>query len=120
MGASGKSRSIRSQRGRRRRPCSHFKQDMKSILTCIRRETAHAKEKTMPLVTIKVFKDELSDSQAKDLIHKVTETGRPVAGPYAYSRAASSCSTNIFSRTPAPAAVHSSISRSPSELPNAA
>ena len=27
----------------------------------------------MPLVTIKVFKDELSDSQIKDLIHRVTE-----------------------------------------------
>jgi phenylpyruvate tautomerase PptA (4-oxalocrotonate tautomerase family) len=26
----------------------------------------------MPLITIKVFEDELSNSQAKDLIHKVT------------------------------------------------
>ena len=34
----------------------------------------------MPLVTIKVFKDELSDSQAKDLIHKVTETVIPFVG----------------------------------------
>ena len=34
----------------------------------------------MPLVTIKVFKDELSDTQAKDLIHKVTETVIPFVG----------------------------------------
>jgi NAD(P)-dependent dehydrogenase (short-subunit alcohol dehydrogenase family) len=39
-GGSGRSSSIRSQRGRRRRPCSPFKQDMKLILTCIRREPA--------------------------------------------------------------------------------
>jgi len=31
----------------------------------------------MPLVTIKVFKNELSNSQTKDLIHKVTETVIP-------------------------------------------
>lgn len=34
----------------------------------------------MPLVTIKVFKDELSNSQAKDLIHKVTEAVVPFVG----------------------------------------
>lgn len=34
----------------------------------------------MPLVTIKVFKDEFSDSQAKDLIHKVTEAVIPFVG----------------------------------------
>jgi len=34
----------------------------------------------MPLVTIKVFKDELSDSQAKDLIQKITETVIPFVG----------------------------------------
>jgi hypothetical protein len=34
----------------------------------------------MPLVTIKVFKDELSDSQAKELIHKITETVIPFVG----------------------------------------
>jgi len=27
----------------------------------------------MPLVTIKIFEDELSNSQARDLIHRVTE-----------------------------------------------
>jgi len=43
-------------------------------------KTTHAKEKTMPLVTIKVFKDELSDSQAKDLIQKITETVIPFVG----------------------------------------
>jgi 4-oxalocrotonate tautomerase len=37
-------------------------------------------EKTMPLVTIKVFKDELSNSQTKDLIHKVTEAVIPFVG----------------------------------------
>jgi 4-oxalocrotonate tautomerase len=34
----------------------------------------------MPLVTIKVFKDELSNSQAADLIHKVTEAVIPFVG----------------------------------------
>ena len=34
----------------------------------------------MPLVTIKVFKDELSNSQAKDLIHKVMEAVIPFVG----------------------------------------
>jgi len=34
----------------------------------------------MPLVTIKVFKDELSNSQAKDLIRKVTEAVIPFVG----------------------------------------
>ncbi len=34
----------------------------------------------MPFVTIKVFKDELSDSQTKDLIHRVTEAVIPFVG----------------------------------------
>jgi 4-oxalocrotonate tautomerase len=34
----------------------------------------------MPLVTIKVFEDELSHSQTKDLIHKVTEAVIPFVG----------------------------------------
>jgi len=34
----------------------------------------------MPLVTIKVFKDELSNSQAEDLIRKVTEVVIPFVG----------------------------------------
>jgi 4-oxalocrotonate tautomerase len=34
----------------------------------------------MPLVTIKVFEDELSNSQARDLIHKVTEAVIPFVG----------------------------------------
>ena len=34
----------------------------------------------MPLITIKVFEDELSNSQAKDLIHKVTEAVIPFVG----------------------------------------
>jgi 4-oxalocrotonate tautomerase len=34
----------------------------------------------MPLVTIKMFEGELSDSQAKDLIHKVTEAVIPFVG----------------------------------------
>ena len=34
----------------------------------------------MPLVTIKVFEDELSDSQAKDLIRRVTEAVIPFVG----------------------------------------
>jgi hypothetical protein len=39
-------------------------------------KAAHRREgeKTMPLVTIKVFEDELSDSQAKDLIHLASKT----------------------------------------------
>jgi 4-oxalocrotonate tautomerase len=53
---------------------------MKSVLTYIRNATAYAKEKTMPLVTVKVFKDELSDIQTKDLIHKITEAVIPFVG----------------------------------------
>jgi 4-oxalocrotonate tautomerase len=53
---------------------------MKSVLTYIRNATAHAKEKTMPLVTIKVFKHELSDTQTKDLIRQVTEAVIPFVG----------------------------------------
>jgi phenylpyruvate tautomerase PptA (4-oxalocrotonate tautomerase family) len=34
----------------------------------------------MPLITIKVFENELSNSQAKDLIHKVTEAVIPFVG----------------------------------------
>ena len=34
----------------------------------------------MPLVTIKVFKDELSNSRARDLIHRVTEAVIPFVG----------------------------------------
>jgi 4-oxalocrotonate tautomerase len=34
----------------------------------------------MPLVTIKVFRNELSDSQTKDLIHQVTEAVMPFVG----------------------------------------
>ena len=34
----------------------------------------------MPLITIKMFEGELSDSQAKDLIHKVTEAVIPFVG----------------------------------------
>jgi hypothetical protein len=47
-------------------------------------------------------------------------SGRPLAGPYAYSRFASSWSTSIASRGRSPALVYSSICRSPVELPNAA
>src|SRR5215469_11208664 len=47
-------------------------------------------------------------------------SGSPWAGPYAYSRFASSWSTNIASRGPSPALVYSSSGRSPGELPNAA
>ena len=38
------------------------------------------KGETTPLITIKVFEDELSNSQAKDLIHKVTEAMIPFVG----------------------------------------
>jgi 4-oxalocrotonate tautomerase len=34
----------------------------------------------MPLITIKIFEDELSDSQTKDLIHQVTEAVIPFVG----------------------------------------
>ena len=34
----------------------------------------------MPLVTIKVFKNELSNSRARDLIHRVTEAVIPFVG----------------------------------------
>lgn len=34
----------------------------------------------MPLVTIKVFRDELSESQTKNLIHQVTEAVIPFVG----------------------------------------
>jgi len=34
----------------------------------------------MPLITIKMFEGELSDSQAEDLIHKVTEAVIPFVG----------------------------------------
>lgn len=34
----------------------------------------------MPLVTIKMFKDELSESQTKELIHQVTEAVIPFVG----------------------------------------
>ena len=34
----------------------------------------------MPLITIKMFEGELSDSQAADLIHKVTEAVIPFVG----------------------------------------
>jgi len=34
----------------------------------------------MPLITIKVLEGELSDSQAKDLIHQVTEAVVPFVG----------------------------------------
>jgi phenylpyruvate tautomerase PptA (4-oxalocrotonate tautomerase family) len=34
----------------------------------------------MPLVTIKVLEDELSNSQARDLIHRVTEAVIPFVG----------------------------------------
>ena len=34
----------------------------------------------MPLITIKMFEEELSDSQAKDLIHEVTEAVIPFVG----------------------------------------
>jgi 4-oxalocrotonate tautomerase len=37
-------------------------------------------DKTVPLVTIKMFKDELSDSQIKDLITQVTEAVIPFVG----------------------------------------
>jgi 4-oxalocrotonate tautomerase len=53
---------------------------MKSVLNCIRKATAHEKEKAMPLVTIKVFKNELSDTQTKDLIHQVTQAVIPFVG----------------------------------------
>jgi hypothetical protein len=46
-------------------------------------------------------------------------SGRPPQG-HGRIRAPHRCNTSIFSRTPAPAPVHSSISRSPSESPNAA
>ena len=34
----------------------------------------------MPLITIKMFEDELSDSQTEDLIHEVTEAVIPFVG----------------------------------------
>jgi len=34
----------------------------------------------MPLITIKMFEGELSDSQGKDLIHQVTEAVIPFVG----------------------------------------
>lgn len=34
----------------------------------------------MPLITIKIFEDELSDSQTEDLIHQVTEAVIPFVG----------------------------------------
>ncbi len=34
----------------------------------------------MPLITIKMFEGELSDSQVEDLIHKVTEAVIPFVG----------------------------------------
>jgi 4-oxalocrotonate tautomerase len=34
----------------------------------------------MPLITVKMFEEELSDSQVKDLIHKVTEAVIPFVG----------------------------------------
>jgi 4-oxalocrotonate tautomerase len=34
----------------------------------------------MPLITIMMFEEELSDSQAKDLIHEVTEAVIPFVG----------------------------------------
>ena len=34
----------------------------------------------MPFITVKMFKGELSDSQAKDLIHNVTEAVIPFDG----------------------------------------
>jgi len=47
-------------------------------------------------------------------------SGSPCAGPYAYSRFASSCRTSIDRRAPSPAFTYSSICWSPVELPNAA
>ncbi|HME22681.1 MAG TPA: hypothetical protein VKI44_15330 [Acetobacteraceae bacterium] len=47
-------------------------------------------------------------------------SGSPSAGPYAYSRFASSCITSIASRAPSPALVYSSICRAPVELPTEA
>src|SRR5215510_1672127 len=47
-------------------------------------------------------------------------SGSANAGPYAYSRFASSCSTSMVRRSPSPALVYSNICRSPVELPNAA
>jgi 4-oxalocrotonate tautomerase len=35
---------------------------------------------TMPLITIKMFEGELSDSQSEELIHKVTEAVIPFVG----------------------------------------
>jgi len=34
----------------------------------------------MPLITLKMFEDELSDSQTKDLIHQITEAVIPFVG----------------------------------------
>ena len=48
-------------------------------------------------------------------------SGNPCAGPYAYSRVASSCSTATDSLSPGPAFTYSSICwSSEEELPNAA
>jgi 4-oxalocrotonate tautomerase len=62
------------------RPRTACKQDSESILADVQKEIAHAKWKIMPLVTIKAFEDELSHSQTKDLIHKVTEAVIPFVG----------------------------------------
>jgi 4-oxalocrotonate tautomerase len=70
MGDSGRFRSIRP----------HASQGLGVNPYLNPKEIAGAQERTMPLVTIKVFKDELSNSQAKDLIGKVTEAVIPFVG----------------------------------------
>jgi 4-oxalocrotonate tautomerase family enzyme len=44
------------------------------------RRLAGAKEEPMPLITIKVFENEIFDSQTKELIHQVTEAVIPFVG----------------------------------------
>jgi phenylpyruvate tautomerase PptA (4-oxalocrotonate tautomerase family) len=62
------------------RPRTACKRDSESILADVQKEIAHAKGKTMALVTIKAFEDELSHSPTKDLMHKLTEAVIPFVG----------------------------------------
>jgi len=80
MGDLGKSRSVGRQRGRRRDPARPANR-IRSQSWPISEKKYHAqRRKPLPLVTIKVFEDELSNSQTKDLIHKVTEAVIPFVG----------------------------------------
>src|SRR5208283_1610459 len=70
------------------------------------------------LITVQPFA--LASSYKACVKVPTLESGSPCAGPYAYSRVASSWSTSISSEAPPLAWVYSSICRSPVELPNAA